>query len=279
MVLWDEIVDIDKKRLLEEFPCPHCSAQLTKRKMNLAKESRYDVVLAQPISQGKQVPVLINYTFDSQRFDKKPDTSDFELLRKIESLEIPYEFPSHRVPPGDESRRNDPAGITHVHHFYTRRNLYCIAAFRNHASSNVPVLFWINAADRYLSRLSKVGMNYFLHGGGGAINAGLLGTLYIPSFSAENSPLNNLRIRLSKTKNVFGLLKNQTGFSSITTQSATSLNLPDESLDYIFLDPPFGANLTYSDLSVLWESWLKVRTATKWEAIESKAQKKELSDI
>ena len=277
LVLWDEIVDISKKRLLEDFPCPHCAAKLTKRKMNLAKESRYDIVLAQPISQGKQVPVLINYTFDHQRFDKKPDGADFELLRKIESLEIPYEFPSLRLPPGDETRRNDPAGITHVHHFYTRRNLYCIAALRKHAMRNIPVLFWINAADRYLSRLSKVGMNYFLHGGGGAINAGLLGTLYIPSFSVENSPLNNLRIRLPKTKNVFGLLRNQVGYSIITTQSTTSLNLPDKSLDYIFLDPPFGANLTYSDLSVLWESWLKVRAATKWEAIESKAQKKTLA--
>jgi DNA modification methylase len=43
--------------------------------------------------------------------------------------------------------------------------------------------------------------------------------------------------------------------------------LPDNSVDYIFVDPPFGGNIMYSDLNIIWESWLKVITNTRGEAI------------
>lgn len=50
--------------------------------------------------------------------------------------------------------------------------------------------------------------------------------------------------------------------------------MPPNSIDYLFLDPPFGANLNYSELNYIWESWLKVRTNIEKEAIENKAQGK-----
>ena len=62
--------------------------------------------------------------------------------------------------------------------------------------------------------------------------------------------------------------------SLISTNSATKSTLPNNSVDYIFIDPPFGANIMYSELNYIWESWLKVRTNNKEEAIENKTQKK-----
>src|SRR5690606_15068383 len=38
--------------------------------------------------------------------------------------------------------------------------------------------------------------------------------------------------------------------------------------------PPFGSNLNYSELNFLWETWLKVKTNNKQEAIENAVQKK-----
>jgi len=49
-------------------------------------------------------------------------------------------------------------------------------------------------------------------------------------------------------------------------------------LDYIFIDPPFGSNIMYSELNFLWESWLKVFTNNQPEAIENKVQGKTLND-
>jgi 16S rRNA G966 N2-methylase RsmD len=58
----------------------------------------------------------------------------------------------------------------------------------------------------------------------------------------------------------------------------SGLSLPDSSVDYIFLDPPFGSNIMYSELNFMWESWLKVFTNTGLEAIENKAQSKTILD-
>ena len=52
--------------------------------------------------------------------------------------------------------------------------------------------------------------------------------------------------------------------------------VPSDSVDYIFIDPPFGANIMYSDLNFIWESWLGVRTNTKEEAIENHIQEKSI---
>ena len=49
-------------------------------------------------------------------------------------------------------------------------------------------------------------------------------------------------------------------------------------VDYIFIDPPFGINLNYSELSSLWEKWLKLETNAKEEAIVNSIQNKEIVD-
>lgn len=67
--------------------------------------------------------------------------------------------------------------------------------------------------------------------------------------------------------------------SIISTQSTTALStIPDNSFDYVFIDPPFGANLMYSELNSLSEGWLKVFTQDEDEAIENRSQGKQLND-
>lgn len=53
--------------------------------------------------------------------------------------------------------------------------------------------------------------------------------------------------------------------------------MPDECVNYIFIDPPFGANFAYSELNFIWESWLSVVTnpmAGNW----LRAQNKRIDD-
>ena len=56
------------------------------------------------------------------------------------------------------------------------------------------------------------------------------------------------------------------------------MDLEDESIDYIFLDPPFGKNLMYSELNFIDESWLRVRTQSDKEAIENRTQGKGINE-
>ena len=46
----------------------------------------------------------------------------------------------------------------------------------------------------------------------------------------------------------------------VTTGSSTALAVPDASVDYVFVDPPFGKNIPYSDLALVVEQWHGVTT-------------------
>jgi hypothetical protein len=67
------------------------------------------------------------------------------------------------------------------------------------------------------------------------------------------------------------------GPAMVSTQSATDLrNIPANSIDYIFVDPPFGRNLQYSELNQIWESWHRVMTNREPEAVMDSSRKREV---
>jgi DNA methylase. len=70
----------------------------------------------------------------------------------------------------------------------------------------------------------------------------------------------------------------KTFISTASSDNITLNKFSDINYDYIFVDPPFGSNINYSELSFLWESWLKVKTNNKQEAIENKVQGKKTFD-
>ena len=116
VVFGDVAIDSDGG-VLDFFPCPHCNVKLTKRNMDRAWITKYDPSIRETIRQAKQVPVLISYTVGKKQYEKALDSFDRDIIEKIERSEIPYWFPKERMMDGGETRRNDPIGITHVHHF------------------------------------------------------------------------------------------------------------------------------------------------------------------
>src|SRR5262249_16793053 len=63
-----------------------------------------------------------------------------------------------------------------------------------------------------------------------------------------------------------------------TTGTAAAIPIPSNSVDYVFTDPPFGENIYYADLNFLVESWHRVLTDSKPEAIVDQPKHKELLD-
>ena len=53
--------------------------------------------------------------------------------------------------------------------------------------------------------------------------------------------------------------------------SADRLPLADDSVDYVFTDPPFGSNIFYSDMSLFQEAWLDATTDSGAEAVVDRA--------
>ncbi|TRO78309.1 DNA methyltransferase [Desulfuromonas acetexigens] len=271
IVFWHEAVDINGGKVLDEFSCSHCKAALNKRSLDRAWSTIYDESLNDSIRQAKQVPVLINYSVGTTRCQKEPDQSDLIKIEKILKMPLAKWHPTDRMIEGRETRRNDPNGITHVHHFYYKSTLASLATYRSKASSSI---YW-NILSAVAFRINKrYGLTYQagVWGAGGGPTSG---TLYLPSLVKDLNVIQMLKQALKKHVEAF---KSKKQTSIITTQSSTSINMPDCSIDYLFFDPPFGANLNYAELNFIWESWLGVITHREKEAIEDKGQKKDLHD-
>jgi hypothetical protein len=99
----------------------------------------------------------------------------------------------------------------------------------------------------------------------------LSGTLYVGAFIAEISPWYALRGKVSRIGQMSSGAVSQGAI--ISTASTETELLPANCLDYIFVDPPFGSNIIYSDLSIIWESWLKLFTNTNREAVVHRRKK------
>jgi rubredoxin len=276
IVFWDAAINKESGQVLDDFPCPHCSSELTKRGLERAWVTKMDHSIKQQIRQVKQVPVLINYSVGTKRFEKSPDAEDLSLIKKIDAIEISAWLPTDRMMDGGETRRNDPTGVTHVHHFYTRRNLIVLATFlakikpgENHLRQ------FLYGSLRILSKQAKHNKERRTENSGlGWVNAGVTGTLYISSCPAEQNVLFFLKKRISK----YYIPSFKARGNIIFTGSTNQLALPSCSIDYLFFDPPFGANLTYSELNFLNEAWLGLFTNVKQEAIEDKSKGKTLND-
>jgi len=88
------------------------------------------------------IPVLINYLVGNKRYEKEPDSFDFELINKIENMDIPYWFPTGSMPEGyntEQPKRSH--GITHAHHFYTKRNLWVLGAIADKSTIDQWLIF------------------------------------------------------------------------------------------------------------------------------------------
>ena len=275
-VFWDVAVDEEHGKVADKFKCPSCRAELSKRDCEHSVESYYDEKVGKILSCSKQVPVQITYTYNGRRYDKKPDTDDMERIKKISELSIPYWYPTNEFEMGDKTVEPIRLGVTRVNQMFTKANLYVLSMLANEAQSAATYCLIGDIVPRG-SKMHKIAvsrLNTNL-----SKTAGILsGTLFLPSNSIEYSAIYMIGSRIADVLNFMRQSKHD-HHNIISCQSTTDLsNIPANSVDYIFTDPPFGENLMYSELNYVSESWLKVFTNNKQEAIINKTQKKSLTD-
>ncbi len=282
VVYWDAAVDHVTNQVHDQFLCPYCNAQLTKNKMERVLVTRFDSVINQTVKLVKQIPVLINYSVGKKRFEKTPDAFDLLIIDIIENREILKWFPTEKMmfkgtKWGDTWRSGYHSGITHVYHFYTKRNMWIFADIKERVlnSKFINLLFIITSM---LDRMSKKNRYMPQHRGNKnrEVVGPLSGTLYIPTFSLEINPIDYISSQITKVKKAFLFPKKYD--SLVQCISSSCCRIPDSSIDYIFTDPPFGGNLIYSELNFICEAWLRVFTNNTIEAVVNNLQNKTLTD-
>ncbi|QXP86563.1 DNA methyltransferase [Methylococcus capsulatus] len=276
----DEALEVESKRVREVFPCPHCGAELTKKKLERLYIKQLDRATGNTLSTPKRVPSLISYRIGKTKYEKKPDAADLALLEKIDALPLPGDVPVVAFPFADmwEAPRMRDKGITHTHHMFLPRAAQAMGKLWEKAKAHPDarirafLLFMVEQAIWGLSILNRYQPIQQGRPGGSQVNRQLTGVYYVASQHAECSPWYNLGGKLDRLAKAFRDFKVGAGQTAITTGTAARLPLPDDSVDYIFTDPPFGENLPYAELNFLVEAWHGVMTQAKLDAIVDRAK-------
>lgn len=269
-IYYDLITELNIKSTQSKFKCKKCNVELERSKLKQKRNSDYDEILNSNTEVIMNVPVLINYSVGKRRYNKKPDQYDLEKLVAIKKEEFGY-VPLDRVNHGDETERLFRAGITHIKQLYPIRTLFFLSRFWGYTLMDKKKLFLLTSAMPKLTVLNR----FMPEHGSRALVGPRTGTFYLPPLYVENDVIGQLRFQLKKLEN----LRYDSGDVIISTQSATDLsNISDNTIDYIFIDPPFGSNIAYSELNHVPESWLGIFTSSSKEAIVSKYQRKSVLD-
>lgn len=273
LVFWHVAVDYEGGKVLKQFPCPKCNAKIKKSDCEHAKERvlKKDNVIHE---FSKQVPVVINYSCNGKKYDKTPEKSDIDLLTRIEQFDCETWYPTDLLPEGMNTDQPIKShGFTSVDDFYFRRSLIYLSTVWSLCSNSLER----GIVSKILFRLTKRYALTYMSGTWGAGGGPTPGTLFIPALVKEL----NIGKQLRDAMNAYAKIP-QTDTNSrtlISTQSSTDLGqIGDNSIDYIFTDPPFGSNINYSELNCFWESWLKVKTNIVNESIVNDTQNKGLKE-
>jgi len=278
---WDVAYDESSGKVDDQLECPHCSAKVSKRDLSRRTTTFYDKAVKKTRTRQALRPVEIHYQCDGEKKRKKPDRDDFGVLERVEKLMDSISYPTDLmmfVPEGEEwgdLYRGYHEGICRIHDFFLPRQLVSFALLwpmGEELATEEMRRLWRFTLQSVLVSFTR--RNRFRKKAYSQVNTNLSGTLYIGSTISEPSPNYTLS---GKIKRFRGAVPSNACPAVVTTGSLAQMDVPDDSIDYVFVDPPFGDNLPNAELNFLWEAWLRVFTNSGQDVVVSGKQKKDLA--
>jgi len=282
VIVFTEASRNDETQGVEDLlTCPHCGSKAKKEQMDLTFESFLDPATNSAEKRPKRVPVSIVYKIGKAKFSKKPDDEDRRTLAKISDLPLPADLPLNRLPDCQMTRvgRMRTTNTSAIHFMFLPRPAQAMALLWRKAKlhpdprTRSMLLFFVEQALWTASLLNRYRPTGFSQ-----VNQFLTGVFYIASQHAEPSPWYILDGKLDRLGKTFRTFQTTPGQAAISTGSVSSLPISNSTVDYIFTDPPFGENIYYADLNILVESWHRVVTDAKPEAIVDRVRQKGVSE-
>ncbi len=266
--LWDHCrqygSNVREHKILSEFPCPNCDKLLKKSRL-LRKDAE---------------PVILGYKCcDKIQREHPLSPKDMKQVQHIEAHPPLAEgfYPNTHIPEGINLNQPKRHGFDTIDKFYTKRNLSALSHLwreihRLENSQLTSMLaFVFTSLYQRVTRLSE----FRFWGGSG--NTAHFNVPFI--FNEANVFATFERKAASILDHLQTTALHYRDNKVVVCNSATQLDyLPDNSVDFIFTDPPFGANINYSEMNILWESWLGEFTDNTSEAIVSRIQGKGLTE-
>lgn len=281
---WDLAVFFKPLKMSSKVVCIYCNKEFEVSSTNRLIEKYWDDLLKQKSERRVRSPVYV-YGKTSKLLWKRPvNDNDLDLIKRIDNTPLPSNIPIVPMTArnsdkwGELYRSGYHYGITHVHHFYTRRNLIAVAAAWK-ATEYYPeeikraLKFWISSYNTSHSTLmtrvvcKKKAKDL-------VCTSAQPATLYISSLPVEKNVFYGLKNKLNAAVSTFRKFSKRNNDVSINCASSLKVTLPSSSVDYIFTDPPFGENIQYAEVNFISEAWLGKITKQNEEVIVSPYQNK-----
>ena len=285
VIFYDAAFDPDTSRVDDEFSCPACGAALGKRRLERRLISERTLA-GDVVERVEFRPVRIAWRRGRETGQKRFEESDRSVLDRLRRLRVTG-FPSDDLPLDNlvHGTRLGPKGFKNVHHLWPDRPLAALAVLWQWAAeeedptTRLALRFWIEQAFWGLSWMNRYTPTHY-----SVVNRHMTGVYYVGSLTAECSVRYNLEgssPARGKRQSLVKLWNSSPASASnvmITTGSSTALTVPDASVDYVFVDPPFAQNIPYSDLALVVEEWHRVTTAVSEEATQDAFKGRGLDD-
>jgi hypothetical protein len=282
VTLWDSCVSLRPACIASVFTCPSCGHKAPIDSMKRLTEIDSDALLGEDRVLRLHSPTQVFGSTGKKAWSRPVNRGDLALIRRIEREPMPDTVPRVAIPWGDLYRSGYHEGISHLHHFYTRRNLIVFARLWQRTQTYPGALgdalrFWLlsyNASHAtIMSRVvAKTGQNELV------TTSAQPGVLYVSGLPVEKNLFKGLRRKLKTIVQAFETIESRCGKVVVKQQSSCNVNLPDGSIDYAFTDPPFGGNIPYAEVNFINEAWLDCYTDRKEEITISKHQEKSAQD-
>jgi len=282
ITFWDACVSLDPAKISSTFSCPECNHEAASDDVQRVTVQEHDDVLGEQRALRGRAMARVYGSTGKKRWSRRAMAADLTLIEKIEAEPIPSCVPQALIPWGDLYRKGYHQGITHLHHFYTRRNLIVFARMWERVESYSGAIreglrFWLlsyNAAHgTIMTRVVAKSDQKDL-----VVTSAQPGVLYVSGLPVEKNFFAGLRRKFTTIAQAFETIHGGRGKVEVVNGSSCYVGLPSGSIDYVFTDPPFGANIPYAELSFINEAWLKKFTDRTDEAIVSPNQGKTIDE-
>lgn len=263
----------------DEIVCPHCKKVHHIDEMPFATEEYYDRLLQRQASRKKRIPAWIYGTTKGCNWDRQATEADVARVKEIED-NYPLNDTPQEIQWGELHRAGYHYGITHLHHFYTARNYIVMSNLwkltetyaENIADALKLLLLSYNASHCTLMTrvVAKKKAKDFI------LTSAQSGVLYISKLPVEKNILLGLKRKVKPFAETYTMLQDCTGQVTIHNSSSAKMKESDNSIDFVFTDPPFGDFIPYAEVNQINELWLNKVTRREDEIIISASQGKDV---
>jgi DNA modification methylase len=282
---WSLAVRLGPVQFLDVVECPKCHhAFPVKAALRVTTKSK-DRILNRNVVQRERRPVAMYGRTGSKLWKRGILKEDLEIIARLNQISYPASVPVMPMMQNDNEKWGEMhrsgyhTGMTHVHHFYTQRNLYALAcAWDETLAYPQPMRdalrYWISSYNATHSTLmtravAKQGSNDLV------VTSAQSAALYVSSIPVEKNIISGLKAKKNIVSRALLLMRDLKPKARVRCGSSLNVGVEDNSVDYIFTDPPFGDNIQYSEINFISEAWLGQITDSKDEAIVSRYQSKD----